>query len=149
MHRLISAMCWLILTSSLALVFTKTAIATQAQLQGAWTATKAERDGKPAEDVVGHKLTFAGNRFEIRGSDGKLLYSGSVRVNASTTPAGIDFEHKQGSLNGRAWKGIYAFEGGVLTIIDNAPDLKKARPATFQAGAGSGYVLITFARAKP
>jgi uncharacterized protein (TIGR03067 family) len=148
MHRLTSAMCWLILASTFTFVFTPPAFASQAQLQGAWTATKAERDGKPAEDVVGHKLTFSGNRFEIRGSDGKLLYSGSVRVNASTNPAGIDFEHKQGSLNGKAWKGIYAVEGGALTIIDNAPDLKKARPAAFQAGAGSGYVLITFARAK-
>ena len=41
----------------------------------------AERDGKAADDVVGHRLSFAGNRFEIQSRDGKPLYAGTVRVN--------------------------------------------------------------------
>jgi len=40
--------------------------AEEAALQGNWTATKAERDGKPADDLVGHRLSFTGDRFEIR-----------------------------------------------------------------------------------
>jgi hypothetical protein len=54
-----------------------------------------------------------------------------------------------GSLNGKAWKGIYALEGETLTICDNAPNLDKGRPAAFEARTGSGYVLITFKRAAP
>jgi uncharacterized protein (TIGR03067 family) len=64
-------------------------------------------------------------------------------------PAAIDFEHKEGSLKGKAWKGIYALDGDTLRICDNAPNLEKDRPATFEAKSGSGYVLITFKCAKP
>jgi hypothetical protein len=47
------------------------------------------------------------------------------------------------------WKGIYAVDGDTLTTCDNAPNLKKGRPTAFEAKSGSGYVLITFKRAKP
>lgn len=49
---------------------------------------------------------------------------------------------------GKMWKGIYALDGDALTICDNAPNLDKDRPAAFEAKTGSGYVCITFARAK-
>ena len=65
MQRLTAAMCWLILGAGLILACTQPAKA-QAAIEGAWTATKAERDGKAADDVVGHRLSFTGNRFEIR-----------------------------------------------------------------------------------
>jgi uncharacterized protein (TIGR03067 family) len=146
MYRLISATGWLILAS--AILAGAGPAAAQTNLQGSWTAAKAERDGKAAEDVIGHRLVFAGNRFEIRANEGKLLYSGTVRVNSTASPVAIDFEHKQGSLNGKQWKGIYTVEGDTLTIIDNAPDLKKPRPVKFEAGSGSGFVLITFTRTK-
>jgi uncharacterized protein (TIGR03067 family) len=55
--------------------------------------------------------------------------------------------HQQGSLKGKAWKGIYALDGDTLTICDNAENLK-ARPTSFDAKSGSGYVLVTFGRAK-
>jgi uncharacterized protein (TIGR03067 family) len=119
------------------------------QLQGAWTVTAAQRDGKPADDVVGHRLSFAGTRFQIRSKDGKLLYEGTFRADPSTKPAAIDFEHAEGALKGKTWKGIYALEGDALRICDNAPNLDKDRPAAFEAKAGSGYVLIRFQRGKP
>jgi hypothetical protein len=40
-------------------------------------------------------------------------------------------------------------DGDTLTTCDNAPNLKKGRPAAFEAKSGSGYVLITFKREKP
>lgn len=39
--------------------------------------------------------------------------------------------------------------GITLTMCDNAPNPDKGRPAAFEAKSGSGYVLITFKRAKP
>ena len=119
------------------------------ELQGTWTATKAERDGKAADDVVGHRLSFTGNRFQIQSKDGKPLYAGTIRVDPSAKPAAIDFEHTEGALKGKAWKGIYALDGDTLTTCDNAPNLDKGRPAAFEAKSGSGYVLITFKGAKP
>jgi uncharacterized protein (TIGR03067 family) len=118
-------------------------------LEGTWTATGAERDGGAAEDVVGNRLSLTGNRFQIQSKDGKPLYAGIVRVDPSAKPAAIDFEHTEGALSGKVWKGIYALDGDTLTTCDNAPDPEKGRPATFEARSGSGYILMMFQRAKP
>jgi uncharacterized protein (TIGR03067 family) len=147
MHQLTSAMCWLILGTGL--VLAQPADEAPKQLQGAWIATKAERDGKAADDVAGHRLSFAGNRFQIQSKDGKPLYAGTVRVDPSAKPAAIDFEHTEGDLKGKLWKGIYRLDGDTLTTCDNAPNLEERRPTAFEAKSGSGYVLITFKGAKP
>ena len=68
---------------------------------------------------------------------------------ASAEPGTIDFEHTEGELKGKAWKGIFRLDGDTLTVCDNAPDMEKSRPAAFEAGIGSGYVLVTFERAAP
>jgi uncharacterized protein (TIGR03067 family) len=149
MHRLTSAMCWLVLGTGLAPAFGPPTEEAQKKLQGTWTATKAERDGKAADDVVGHRLSFTGNRFRIRSRDGKPLYAGTFRLYPGTKPAAIDFEHTEGALKGKAWKGIYALAGDTLTTCDNGPDLAKGRPAAFEAKPGSGYIRITFKRVKP
>ena len=149
MHRLTSAMCWLILGTGLVLAFAQPAADTQKQLQGTWTATQAERDGTAAHDVVGHQLSLTGNRFQIQSEDGKPLYAGTVRVDPSAQPAAIDFAHTEGALKGKAWQGIYALDGDTLTVCDNAPNLAQGRPAAFEAPRGSGYVLIRFKRVMP
>jgi uncharacterized protein (TIGR03067 family) len=69
-------------------------------------------------------------------------------MNPNAKPATIDFQQKKGA-NGKVWKGIYAVDGDTLTTCDNAPNLKKGRPAALEAKSGSGYVLISFKRAKP
>ena len=70
-------------------------------------------------------------------------------MDARTKPAAIDFEHTEGAPKGKAWKGIYALDGDTLTTCDNGPNPDKGRPAAFEAKAGSGYIFITFRRAKP
>jgi len=149
MHRLTSTMCWLVLGTGLVATFGQPADEPQKNLQGTWAATSAERDGKAANDVVGHRLTFNGNRFRVQSRDGKSLYGGKFRTYPGTKPSAIDFEHTKGDLKGKTWKGIYDLDGDKLTTCDNAPNLDKGRPAAFEAKAGSGYVFITFKRAKP
>jgi uncharacterized protein (TIGR03067 family) len=149
MRRTTRAMCWLILGTGLAPTFAHPTEEAQKRLQATWTAIKAERDGKAADDVVGHRLSFAGDRFQIRSNDGKLLYAGIFRVDSSMKPAAIDFEHTDAALKGKAWRGIYTLDGDTLTVCDNAPNLDKGRPAAFEAKPGSGHILITFERAKP
>ena len=131
------------------IAFARPAEEARRSLQGTWTATAAERDGRAADDVVGHRLSLTGDRFQIRSRDGKPLYAGTVRVDPSAKPAAIDFEQTEGALRGAVWKGIYALDGDTLTTCDNAPDQAKGRPAAFEAASGSGYILITFKRAKP
>jgi uncharacterized protein (TIGR03067 family) len=113
------------------LAWAQPAEAVQTKLQGTWTATKAERDGKAADDVVGHRLSVTGNRFQIQSQAGKSLYAGALRMHAGAKPTAIDFEHRQGALTGKAWKGIYVLDGDTLTICDNAANLAKTRPAAF------------------
>ena len=149
MNRLTSAMSWLILGTGLFFASAYSSEATQNELQGTWTATKAEQDGIADNAVIGHRLSFIGNRFQIHSKESKSLYSGTVRVDPSARPAAIDFEHTDGELKGKEWKGIYALDGDTLTTCDNAPNLEKGRPAAFEAKGGSGYVLITFKREKP
>jgi uncharacterized protein (TIGR03067 family) len=143
------ALCWLIFGTELVPAFAQPAEEAQKKLQGTWTATKAERDGKVAEDVVGHRISFTGNRFQIQSKDGKRLYQGTFRVDPSRKPAAFDFEHMEGALKGKAWKGIYALDGDTLTTCDNAPNPSKGRPTAFEAKTGSGHIFITFKRAKP
>ena len=63
MHPLTSRICGLTLALGLVLACAHPVDA-QKTLEGTWTATKAERDGKAADDVVGHRLSFAGDRFQ-------------------------------------------------------------------------------------
>jgi uncharacterized protein (TIGR03067 family) len=149
MHRLTAVMCWVILGTGLVLAVAPPTEDAQQPLQGTWTATQALRDGQAAEDVVGHRLSVTGHRFQIQSGDGTLLYAGTVRVDPRATPAAIDFEHTEGALKGQAWQGIYALDGDRLTVCDNAPNPDKGRPAAFEATRGSGYVLITFTRVQP
>ena len=149
MHRLILTICLLILDTCFVVSFAQAVEKAQKNLQGSWTATKAERDGKAADDVVGNRLSFTGNRFRIQSKDGKPLYAGNVRVDPSAKPAAFDFEHTEGELKGKTWKGIYALDGDTLTMCDNAPNPDKGRPAALEAKTGSGHIVITFKRAKP
>ena len=147
MRWLISAVCSFLLGSGLLLASAQLAMAVDKALQGTWIATKAERDGRAAADLVGH---ISGDHFEIQSpKDRKSLYSGMVQVDASAKPAAIDFEHAEGGLKGKTWKGIYVLDADTLTVCDNAENLDAARPSSFEAKSGSAYVLVTFSRAKP
>jgi len=148
MNRIAAAACLWILGAAAARISAQPAEEALAKLQGTWTAVRAERDGKAAGDVVGNRLSFDRDRFRIDSPAGKTLYAGTVRVDASATPAAVDFVHTEGALAGKSWKGIYELAGDTLTTCDNAPDLAKNRPASFEARRGSGYVLINFRRSK-
>src|SRR5262245_19659631 len=104
MLRVSLVMCWLIFAVGLSLATVHPASASQKQLQGNWVASKAEQDGKSADDVVGHRLAFTGNWFEIRSKDGAALFAGTFRVAGKA----IDLVQQRGDLKGKTWKGIYA-----------------------------------------
>jgi uncharacterized protein (TIGR03067 family) len=123
------------------------AAAQESPLAGAWTAVDAVRDGAPATDVVGHRLSFEGETFEIVKPDGALVYAGTFRSDPSAEPHEIDFANTEGEAAGTDWAGIWRLDGAALTIVDNAPDPSRPRPAEFAALAGSGYIMVVFERA--
>jgi uncharacterized protein (TIGR03067 family) len=114
-------------------------------LDGTWTAVAAERDGKPADELKGNRLTFRGESFVIQRDD-RTVYKGTYRADHAKKPARIDFRNLEGDAKGQRWRGIYRLEGDTLTIVDNAPDVTKPRPAQFATRPGSGHVMLTFRR---
>ena len=130
----------------LAAILAGPALADQEPLSGSWTAVRAERDGAAAPELVGHRLSFAGDRFAIVSPDGRALYAGMWRADGAAEPARIDFVNQSGEAAGVTWEGIYRLEGGELTVVDDAPDPQAPRPGSFAAGKGSGYVLVVFTR---
>jgi uncharacterized protein (TIGR03067 family) len=117
--------------------------AEQARREGDWTAVSAQRDGKDAADLVGHRLEFEGERFRIS-ARGETLYAGTYAIDPATQPPHIDFRHVEGQAAGQTWQGIYWLEGRTLSICDNAADPAKPRPKELAAAPGSGHVLIVF-----
>jgi uncharacterized protein (TIGR03067 family) len=117
------------------------------KLDGAWTAVSAERNGKPADELKGHRLTFAGDTFVIE-RDGKTIYKGTFKTDPAKKPAQIDFQNTEGEAKGKTWRGIYLLEGDTLKTVDNAPDTAKPRPAQFATKPNSGHVMLTFKRAR-
>jgi uncharacterized protein (TIGR03067 family) len=117
----------------------------EAGLEGTWRAVEAERNGAPAPDVVGHRLTFAGERFRIVGEDGAPIYEGAWSADPTATPPAIDFVNDAGQAAGVTWLGAYRLGEGELAIVDNAPDPTRPRPTAIAAPAGSGYVMVEFA----
>lgn len=114
-----------------------------ARLQGTWQSVAAERNHAPAPDVVGHRLAFTKERFQIT-RDEKLLYGGTYAADPSAQPAHIDFRQDEGGTLRGEWRGIYRFEAIHLEIIGNVDDTGKPRPAEFVTTPGSGYVLVRF-----
>ena len=149
MRGMLGPMCWLIVAIGLVPAFAQPMTEVEKTLEGTWMATKAERDGQAAEDVVGHRLSFTRNRFRIQSRDGRPLYAGTFGVNPVPNPATIDFQHTEGPMKGKAWKGIYTVDGDTLRVCDNAPNPDTGRPTAFGAKAGSGHIFITFTRGRP
>ena len=117
--------------------------AKRADVQGRWRAVAAERNGAPAPDLVGHELTFTGDRFRIT-SNGRLLFGGPYTIDPSARPSRIDLQQEEGDTLRGTWRGIYRLGGGALEIADNAPDMSKPAPVRFATWPGSGYVLVRF-----
>ncbi len=115
-------------------------------LQGSWRAKSATRNGSSADDVIGHRLKFREDRFEIRSKTGTVLFEGDFAIQADEAPARIDFTHTGKKMKGTVWKGIFERKGKRLQICDNAPNTKQPRPEKFEAPQKSGYVLVVFER---
>jgi uncharacterized protein (TIGR03067 family) len=118
-------------------------------LQGEWVVARAEREGKEARDVVGHKLVVDGETFEIREGD-KLLFKGTVEVDKSSGSLWLlDVKHSHGDLAGKKWLGVMRVrDDGVLDICDNAIDPEKPRPKELKSEPDSGTILLEFRRPK-
>src|SRR4051794_32343791 len=95
-------------------------------LQGTWVVAKAQREGKDAPEVAGHRLVIDGDKFEIR-QEGKLLFEGTLAIDKSGGKLWrVDIKHSHGDLAGKKWLGVMRVrDDGVREICDNAVDPEK------------------------
>ncbi len=113
-------------------------------IEGEWIAVSAQRNGKAAKEIVGHRLLFKGKNFSIRKPGGMLIYGGTFRVDGDKKPAVIVFKQTKGLQKGKTWNGIYRMTDKSLTICDNGADTSKKPPAQLRSTPGSGHVLVVF-----
>lgn len=111
-----------------------------------WNAVAAQKDGQTDDHLKDHKLAFGREGFLITNKDGKVIYKGIFRIDATKRPATIDFIHTDGALKGTTWLGIYQMDGDNLQICDNAEDPRQPRPAAFITKPTSGHILVKFQR---
>ena len=71
------------------------------RLQGTWTVTAAEQNGKPFDVIKGGVLTITDSTFALRTAAGNE-FKGELRINPATTPRQLDFVH----ANGMVWEAI-------------------------------------------
>jgi uncharacterized protein (TIGR03067 family) len=135
--------------SGAVVVATETAVSLddRERLQGSWSVISAERNGCEAPDILDHQLVVDGDAFAIR-SNGDTLHEGTITLGPTHDPHTIDFTIAKSTLSGKAWRGIYQFEGDLLRICDNAVDTQKPRPAGFTTTADSGCVQVVFTKDK-
>lgn len=101
------------------------------KLQGDWTVTYCERDGRALPDRNGAVFHFEGNRHWIGGDRGNEWYA----VDEKASPKMVDFyDHKQPTI-----RGIYRIEGKQLILCTADPGLP--RPTDFSTSPGSGRIL--------
>lgn len=116
-------------------------------LSGAWVAAEAILAGKQDHALVDHLLRFENDHFQITRGD-KLIFGGRFDAHPGSNPPTIDFHQSETpTLNG-VWRGIYDLDGDSLTICDNAYDMTKPRPKSFDDCAAPGYVTLRFTRQK-
>lgn len=116
------------------------------KLQGTWTVTGAEREGKTLEKVHGDKLVLSGRNFTIKAHDTEM--KGTFTVDATANPKVIDFKHTDGPHKDLTMEGIYTIEGDNLKLCVTEPGSKQ-RPSDFTTKGSVRQMLITFKKDKP
>ncbi|GIW83816.1 MAG: hypothetical protein KatS3mg106_329 [Gemmataceae bacterium] len=126
-----------------------------AALQGQWKPLHCEYEGRAQmTPEVMKQITAVYDQndyylyFLDKGQDGKprpiVLATVQITLDPTTQPKGIIFEFKDGPLKGQKRHGIYELAGNQLKLCYGPAD--RPRPKEFQAPAGSGYFLETWAR---
>ena|SRR5579871_2521580 len=109
-------------------------------LQGTWVT--ASVDGQQIPDT-NPEVDFVvdGNKYsQVLGS--KVIERGEIRVDATKTPATIDFFIKEGDDANKAQFGIFKIEGAGLTMKLNRP-AEPTRPTDFSVQDGFTVFVLT------
>jgi uncharacterized protein (TIGR03067 family) len=114
------------------------------RLQGTWTILTLEMDGveTPAGAPSGSKIVVKGDKFTTISMGAK--YSGTITLDAATSPKTFDLKFAAGPEKGNTSLGIYELDGDNWKICLTVTG--KTRPRTFATKPGSGHALETLRR---
>lgn len=114
--------------------------------EGNWVVVSMNYQGTLAEpETIGAiERTVREGRI-VWSRDGRPFAATILTFDAEAQPATLDLIPEGGRFQGEPTRGIYRFEGDDRLIVCLAAP-GKPRPATFEAPAGSGFTLWTFAR---
>lgn len=110
-----------------------------AALQGEWTQTGFEEDGRTDtpdsyEGAMGAVTTIAGHHFSVRNARGDLLLEGRFTLDEGTAPRKIDWTDAIGPDAGKTLKAIYELDGDRFVFVAAAPGAP--RPTQFHTAQG-------------
>jgi uncharacterized protein (TIGR03067 family) len=117
-------------------------------MQGAWSATIAEIDGKaPTEAEAKLKLMLIvdGDKYRVLHNNEELS-AGTLKLDTSKKPHTIDATHTTGNGKGMVQKGIYEIKGDTMTAVFAM--FGKDRPTEFKTKEGSGESIVRYVRMK-
>jgi uncharacterized protein (TIGR03067 family) len=118
---------------------------TATEIEGEWPMVSAVIDGKPlAPDMVKWcRRVTRGNVTQILAGPQSML-DAEFTLDASQTPAHIDYVNRSGKNKGRTQAGIYELSGDVLRICTAPPGGK--RPSEFASTKGDGRSYTVWRR---
>ncbi len=113
-------------------------------LQGTWTVAAMETDGEQMpSDLLGEaRIVIEGSRFISLGMG--AVYEGTLRLDASASPARIDMKFDAGPEKGNTNLGIYHLDGDSWKLC--LATHGTVRPESFTAPPGSGFAVETLVR---
>jgi uncharacterized protein (TIGR03067 family) len=119
-------------------------------LRGVWAVQSATINGLrlPDDPTSATQLTAFDGKEYIQRQGGQILEEGAIEVDATKSPKTIDFVIKKGPDAGKRQLGIYELEGDTFRVCLNAPGAS-VRPRSFDAGSGSGRLLVVNRRFRP
>jgi uncharacterized protein (TIGR03067 family) len=112
-------------------------------LQGTWQIESLTVDGGPIVDGYSEaRLVITGNRFESLGMGG--VYEGSIALDETTQPRGLDMTFDAGPEKGNTNLCIYEIHNRRLRLCIATQG--STRPADFISSPGSGIAMEVLRR---
>jgi uncharacterized protein (TIGR03067 family) len=126
------------------LVFKRSGESDHAKLQGTWTVTASEVDGKPAEKRKGDKFVIAGKKITVR-QEGQADQGIAFKLDPFASPKAADLTALDGKQKGTTLSAIYALDGDTLKLCVS---FEEQRPAEFAAPPGRKMQTFVLKRDK-
>lgn len=116
-------------------------------LAGVWRISSLTANGNQVEAEKLKQLTVingADGTWSLESESEGQVGFGTSKFDASFSPKQVDYEVTGGKGAGNSFVGIYEIGEKTRKVCIASPG--KARPTSFDAGAGSGWILLEFER---